>query len=132
MLRGLVLLLAVAALLVAPPALGQNRNPDLSDLWTEYPLDPNQVEPRPAGSRERDGSIWGSPPADPQPAGPVVVALFYVALAVGVLGIGGAIHAIPSLRFAGGSRRANLAGHDDGSVRESGEELDDGPTPSPP
>jgi catechol 2,3-dioxygenase-like lactoylglutathione lyase family enzyme len=114
-LRSLVLLLAVATLVVSPPALGQEQTPDLSDLWTEYPLDPTQDDPRPAGSRERDASIWGPPPDEPQPAGPFAVALFYLALALGVLGIAGAIRALPILHFGGGasSARRVVADQDD-------------------
>lgn len=137
--RSLVLLLAIATLIVAPPALGQKQTPDLSDLWTEYPLDPNQDDPRPAGSRERDASIWGPPPDEPQPAGPFAVVLFYLALGLGVLGIAGAIRALPILHFGGGasSARRVVADHDDDlglhEGPEAGEQAsDDGPATGSP
>lgn len=115
MLRALVLMLTfvtTATLLVAPPVLAQGRNADLSELWREYPLDPRQETPRPAGARERDAFASGPPPEPAHPPGPIVLAFLYVALALGALGVAGAARAIPKLRLVRGdvpSPREDLA-----------------------
>jgi hypothetical protein len=82
--RALALMLALVTLLTAPAAFGQSqtREPDLTDLWSEYPLDQ-----RPAGvewlqTRERDVSTAGPPPRAPQPGGPIALAILYLMLAL--------------------------------------------------
>jgi len=82
--RALALLLALVTLLVAPGALGQSqsREPDLTDLWGEYPLDQTPAGIERLESRERDGSTAGPPPQAPQPGGPIALAILYVMLAL--------------------------------------------------
>jgi hypothetical protein len=82
--RALALLLAFVTLLAAPGALGQSqsRDPDLTDLWGEYPLDQTPAGVDRLQSRERDGSTAGPPPRAPQPGGPIALAILYVMLAL--------------------------------------------------
>jgi len=82
--KGLALLLALLPLLVAPGALGQSqsREPDLTDLWSEYPLDQTPAGIERLQSRERDGSTAGPPPRAPKPGGPIALAILYVMLAL--------------------------------------------------
>jgi len=82
--KTLALLLALVALLAAPGALGQSqsREPDLTDLWSEYPLDQTPAGIERLESRERDGSTAGPPPRAPQPGGPIALAILYVMLAL--------------------------------------------------
>jgi hypothetical protein len=85
--RALALLLAVATLVTAPAALGQaqNREPDLSDLWSEYPLDQSQGGLQRLEWRERDGSTAGPPPRDPERGGPIALAFLYAMLGLAAL-----------------------------------------------
>jgi hypothetical protein len=82
--RSLALLLTLVALVAAPGALGQSqsREPDLTDLWGEYPLDQTPAGIERLQSRERDGSTAGPPPAAPRPGGPIALAILYVMLAL--------------------------------------------------
>jgi hypothetical protein len=82
--RALALLLAFVALLVAPGAFGQSQSgdPDLTDLWGEYPLDQTPAGVERLQSRERDGSTAGPPPQAPEPGGPIALAILYVMLAL--------------------------------------------------
>lgn len=96
----LVLPLVVLATLVsAPTGLAQSPQGDISELWSEYPLDPRVEGPRPAGAREERGSTAGPPPSAAKPAGPIPLALLFLALALAVVGIaGGAVQGIGRLR----------------------------------
>ena len=80
--RALALLFALVTLLAAPSAFGQTQTPepDLADLWSEYPLDQSPAGIERLESRERDGSKAGPPPRPPQPGGPIALALLYVML----------------------------------------------------
>jgi hypothetical protein len=82
--RALALLLALVTLLMAPGALGQtqSRDPGLTDLWSEYPLDQTPAGVERLQSRERDGSTAGPPPQAPEPGGPIALAILYVMLAL--------------------------------------------------
>lgn len=82
--RALALLLALVTLLAAPAAFGQSqsREPDLTDLWSEYPLDQTPAGVERLQTRERDGSTAGPPPRAPQPGGPIALAILYVMLAL--------------------------------------------------
>jgi hypothetical protein len=104
----LVLALVVLATLVsAPTSLAQSRQGDLSELWNEYPLDPRVEGPRPIGAREESGSTAGPPPSAAKPAGPLPLALLFLAFALAVVGIaGGAVQGIGRLR----ERRRGKAG----------------------
>jgi hypothetical protein len=85
--RALALLLAGAAFATAPAAFGQaqNREPNLADLWSEYPLDQSQAGLQRLEWRERDGSTAGPPPRDPSPGGPIALAFLYVMLGLAAL-----------------------------------------------
>jgi hypothetical protein len=82
--RALALLFALVTLLAAPAAFGQSqtREPDLADLWSEYPLDQSPAGVERLQSRERDGSTAGPPPRAPQAGGPIALAFLYVMLAL--------------------------------------------------
>lgn len=97
-----LVLVAAATLLAASPALAQQPDEDLSELWREYPLDPRQETPRPVGAHERDALLSGPPATPDRPVGPIVLALLYAALALGALGVAGAARAIPKLRVVRG------------------------------
>lgn len=97
--RALVALAVLAALLAAPPAPGQQQKDDLSQLWGEYPLDQSQDGLQRPQIRERDGSISGPPPKGPSPGGPIALAILYLALALGVLGVAGAVRRFPGLQL---------------------------------
>jgi hypothetical protein len=102
---GLLLgLLVVATLVSAPAGPAQGRQGDLSELWSEYPLDPGADGPRPVGAREERGSTAGPPPSAAKPAGPIPLAFLFLALALGVVGVtGGALQGLGRLR----ARRRN-------------------------
>jgi hypothetical protein len=82
--KALALLLALVTLLAAPGALGQSqsREPGLTGLWGEYPLDQTPAGIERLEARERDGSTAGPPPLAPQPGGPIALAILYVMLAL--------------------------------------------------
>jgi hypothetical protein len=106
--RALAALLALMALVAAPGAVGQSqsREPDLTDLWSEYPLDQTPAGIERLQSRERDGSTAGPPPRDPSPGGPVAMAILYGMLAVLALVVLLAIRRVtglPRRRRASGS-----------------------------
>ena len=108
MLRALTLLLVVVTLCTAPTALGQTqtREPNITDLWGEYPLDQSRDGPQRLQTRERDGSTAGPPPRDPSPGGPIALGLLYGMLAVFALIVLLAIRriaALPRRRRASGS-----------------------------
>jgi len=129
--RAVALLLALLTLLAAPAAFGQSqtREPDLADLWSEYPLDQSPAAVERLQWRERDGSTAGPPPKAPSPGGPIALALLYVMLALGVAAVFLAIRGVVSLprgRVAPFSRREAGRRRDPGSERE-----ERGPPPSP-
>jgi hypothetical protein len=106
MLRTLTLLVVVIALCTAPAALGQTQTrPDLADLWSEYPLEQGQDGLERLQTRERDGSIAGPPPPEPQPGGPIALGILYAMLAVFALVVLLAIR-----RIAGFPRRRRASG----------------------
>lgn len=102
--RALALLLALVTLVAAPGALGQSqsRDPDLTDLWSEYPLDQTPAGVDRLQTRERDGSTAGPPPRAPQPGGPIALAILYVMLAmaavIAALALRGVAHLPRDLR----------------------------------
>jgi hypothetical protein len=110
--RALALLLALVTLLAAPGALGQSqsRESDVTDLWSEYPLDQTPAGVERLESRERDGSTAGPPPQAPQPGGPVAMAILYVMLALtaltGVFAVRRVIHLPRGLVGRRGRERA--------------------------
>jgi hypothetical protein len=55
--KAFALLLALVTLVAAPGAAGQSqsREPGLTDLWSEYPLDQTPAGIERLQSRERDG-----------------------------------------------------------------------------
>jgi hypothetical protein len=108
--RALALFLALVALAAVPTAAGQSqgqtREPKLTDLWSEYPLDQTPAGIERLQSRERDGSIAGPPPRDPSPGGPIALGILYAGLAVFTLFVIVAIRrlaAFPRRRRASGS-----------------------------
>jgi hypothetical protein len=106
--KAFALLFALVTLLAAPGAVGQSqsREPDLTDLWSEYPLDQTPAGIERLQSRERDGSTAGPPPRDPSPGGPVALGLLYAMLAVLALFVLLAIRrmtGLPRRRRASGS-----------------------------
>jgi hypothetical protein len=110
--RALALLLALVTLLAAPGALGQGerREPDLTDLLSEYPLDQTPAGVDRLTSRERDGSTAGPPPQAPHPGGPIALAILYVMLALtavtGVFAVRRVVHLPRGLVGRRGRERA--------------------------
>jgi hypothetical protein len=110
--RALALLLALVTLLAAPGALGQSqsREPDLTDLLSEYPLDQTPAGVVRLTSRERDGSTAGPPPQAPHPGGPIALAILYVMLALtavtGVFAVRRVVHLPRGLVGRRGRERA--------------------------
>lgn len=103
----LLALLAVATLASAPAGIAQSQEEELSELWKQYPLETRDERPRPVGAGEENGSTAGPPPKQAEPAGPIPLALLFLALALGVvLVIGGAVQGIAKLR----ERRRNRSG----------------------
>jgi hypothetical protein len=106
--RAIALLLALVTLLAAPGALGQSqsREPDLTDLWSEYPLDQTPAGIERLESRERDGSTAGPPPRAPQPGGPIALAILYVMLALAAVTAVVAVRRVVHLPRGLGGRRS--------------------------
>ena len=113
-------LLVIAALaftaLAFPPATGaQSREGELDELWREYPLENPVESPRRLGGREEGGSTAGPPPKAAERAGPIPLALLFLAFALTVVGLaGGALRGIGALRHRRrdrGSRLGAGAGH---------------------
>jgi hypothetical protein len=106
----LLLVVLVAATLVSTPAaVAQSRHGDLSELWNEYPLEPEEEGTRPVGAREERGSTAGPPPLPARHAGPLPIALLILALVLGVVGLVGAARqwlGAPRERRHGGERGA--------------------------
>ena len=100
--RGVLVLLAAFALaaLASPPAVGaQSRQGELDELWREYPLENPAENPRQLGGREERGSTAGPPPKAADSAGPIPLALLFLAFALAVVGLaGGALRGIAALR----------------------------------
>jgi hypothetical protein len=105
--RALALLLALFTLVAAPGAVGQSqsRERDLTDLWSEYPLDQTPAGIERLQSRERDGSTAGPPPRDPSPGGPVALGILYAMLAVFAV-----VVLLASRRIAAHPRRRRASG----------------------
>jgi hypothetical protein len=105
--KAFALLLALVTLVAAPGAAGQSqsREPGLTDLWSEYPLDQTPAGIERLQSRERDGSTAGPPPRDPSPGGPVALGILYAMLAVLALFVLLAIR-----RMTGRPRRRRASG----------------------
>jgi len=81
----LLALLAVATLASAPAGIAQSQEEELSELWKQYPLETRDERPRPVGAGEENGSTAGPPPKQAEPAGPIPLALLFLALALGVV-----------------------------------------------
>jgi hypothetical protein len=99
--RAVLLVCAALALTVLafPPAAGaQSREGELDELWREYPLE-NPGSPRRVEGREERGSTPGPPPKAAEGAGPIPLALLFLAFALAVVGtVGGALRGIAALR----------------------------------
>jgi hypothetical protein len=108
--RAVLLVCAALALtvLVFPPVAGaQSREGELDELWREYPLENPGESPRQLGGREERGSTPGPPPKAAKRAGPIPLALLYLAFAFAVVGLaGGALRGLAALR----DRRRNRGG----------------------
>ena len=89
-----------ALALAAPPAVvAQSRQGELDELWREYPLENPSEGPRHLGGREERGSTAGPPPKAADSAGPIPLALLFLAFALAVVGLaGGALRGIAALR----------------------------------
>jgi hypothetical protein len=102
MTRAALVLLAFSLVVTAlgvPVASGQTQEPDLNELWQRYPLDPPEEGPRDVGGREERGSTAGPPPESPGRAGPFPLVLLFLALALTVVGVAGAVRqAVLALR----------------------------------
>jgi hypothetical protein len=103
----LFVVLVVATLVSTPAAVAQNRQGDLSELWNEYPLEPEEEETRPVGAREERGSTAGPPPLPARQGGPLPIAFLILALVLAVVGLVGAARqwfGAPRERRRGGER----------------------------
>jgi hypothetical protein len=107
--------LALTVLAFAPAAGAQSREGELDELWREYPLENPVESPRRLGGREEGGSTAGPPPKAAERAGPIPLALLFLAFALTVVGlVGGALRGIAALRHRRrdrGSRLGAGAGH---------------------
>jgi hypothetical protein len=91
-LRAASILAAILALAAVAPAGAQTQTNDLGELWEQFPLEAPPDDERPVGERERSGSLAGPPPRPEEPAGPLAESLLFLALALGVVGVAGALH----------------------------------------
>ena len=118
--RGVLIVFAALALaaLASPPAVvAQSRQGELDELWREYPLENPMESPRQLGGREERGSTAGPPPKAAESAGPIPLALLFLALALTVVGLaGGALRGIAALR----DRRRDRGGRLDAGARHFG------------
>jgi hypothetical protein len=107
--------LALAALASPPAAVAQSRQGEFDELWREYPLENPVESPRQLGGREVRGSTAGPPPKAAESAGPIPLALLFLAFALAVVGLaGGALRGIAALRYRRRHRGGRLgagAGH---------------------
>jgi hypothetical protein len=107
--------LALAALASPPAAVAQTRQGELHELWREYPLENRVDGSRQLGGREERGSTAGPPPKAAESAGPIPLALLFLAFALAVVGLaGGALRGIAALRQRRRDRGGRLgagAGH---------------------
>lgn len=107
--------LALAALASPPAAVAQSRQGELDELWREYPLENRVDGPRQLGGREERGSTAGPLPKVAESAGPIPLALLFLAFALTVVGLaGGALRGIAALRQRRRDRGGRLgagAGH---------------------
>jgi hypothetical protein len=95
----LLALLLVATAVGVPVGSAQTQQPDLNELWERYPLDAPEEGPRAVGGQEEDGSTAGPPPEPPDRAGPLPLALLFLALALVVVGtVGAARQAVLGVR----------------------------------
>lgn len=89
--------LLVGTAVSLPVASAQTQQPDLDELWEQYPLEtpeggPGADGPRAVDVREETGSTGGPPPDPPTRAGPLPLAVLLLALWLAALGIAGAAH----------------------------------------
>ena len=83
----LLALLLVATAVGVPVGSAQTEQPDLTELWGRYPLEPPEEGPRDVGGREEDGSTAGPPPEPPGRAGLFPLALLFLVLALDVVAV---------------------------------------------